>query len=576
MSLTVRSVLKLQPFAQARVLAGARGLDRVVQRVDVVEVPDVRGWLRGGELLVTTGYAMKDDVRLQLNLIEEMARRGSAGLAIKVQRYIKQLSPQVTALADELNVPVIDMPPDIPHSDITTPVLSQLLSRQTVLLERTADIHRKLTEVVLKGGGMEAIAQHLANALGRAVLIEDETLRVLAAALPTRGRSPSGAHLARLEEWSTERQLEVKGLSQRLREAADGRQVVSVAADGAASPARLIAPIVVDDELVGYVTLVGGRHPPGELERLAVEQASIVATLEVAKKRAVQEARGRLQADAVQDLILRNFESPELMVRRARAFNWDITRLDTAVLVDIDQFQRLYLAREERLQESQVQSLKRRLLTVVQDVVARWDARSVTAVQSDNIVVLTRATDQGQGAATKLKELAHEIRREVAARVPPLTVSVAIGRPHEPVVGLATSYREARQALRIGRIVFEGEGVFHYTDLGLYRLLFDPGRLRELEAYYQETLAPLDAYDRRHGTHFSETLERYVENDGNALRTAEELFVHRNTLGYRLRRIENILGVDLSQPDTRLALLLAFKVKRILIGETRLQQGAEG
>ena len=574
MSLTVRAVLKLQPFQEARLLAGARGLDRVVRRVDVVEVPDVRGWLRGGELLVTTGYAIKEDVRLQLNLIEEMARQGSAGLVIKVQRYIKQLSPEVTALADRLHIPVIDLPVHIPHSDVTMPVLSQLLSHQTVLLQRTADIHRKLTEVVLKGGGMDAIAQNLANAVGRAVLIEDEMLRVMAAALPTRRRPSDGLSRARLEDWRSERQMESSGLHRHLREAANRRQVVVLPAHNGFPP-RVIAPIVVDDELVGYVTLVGGREPPGELDRLAVEQASIVAALEVAKKRAVDEARARLEADAVQDIISRNFESLELMVRRARAFNWDITRLDTVVVVDIDQFQRLYLAREGRSQEAEVQALKRRLLAIVQDVVSRWDPWGVTAAQSDSVVVLTRAVDHGQGAVARLKQLGHEIRREVAARVSPLTVSVGIGRAHAPVVGLATSYREARQALRIGRIVFEGEAVFHYADLGLYRLLFDPGRLGDLEAYYQETLAPLDAYDQRHGTRFSETLERYVENDGNAVRTAEELFVHRNTLGYRLRRIENILGVDLSQPGVRLSLLLAFKVKRILVGETRLQQGPD-
>ncbi|MBO8142568.1 MAG: PucR family transcriptional regulator ligand-binding domain-containing protein [Firmicutes bacterium] len=572
MGLTIRAVLKIQPFTEARLLAGERGVDRVVERVDVVEVPDVRGWLRGGELLVTTGYSIKDDVRLQLNLIEEMYLRGSAGLVIKLQRYIKELSPEVIALADRYDIPIIDVPPHLPHSDITTPVLTQLLSRQTVLLQRTADIHRKLTGVVLKGEGMDAIAQHLADAVERAVLIEDEMVRVLAAAVPSRWRQAEGMTRTRVEEWRSERGLGAHGLDPYLQGAAKRRNVVCVPAQGSA-PLRVIAPIIVDDDVAGYVTLVGGRKAPGELDMLAVEQASIVAALEMVKKRAVEEARGRLQADAIQDIISSNFESPDLMVRRARALNWDITRLNTAVVVDIDRFQRLYLAGDKTLKEAEIQAIKRRLLDVVREVLSRWDPGGVTAAQSDNIVILTCARDQGDGAIAGTKELGQEIRRQVAARVPPITVSVGIGRPHAPVVGLAKSYREARQALRIGRIVFADEGVFHYDDLGLYRLLFDPGRLRDLEAYYRETLAPLDEYDQRHGTHFSETLQRYVENDGNAVRTAEELFVHRNTLGYRLRRIENILGIDLSQPDARLNLLLAFKVKRILAGETRLNQG---
>src|SRR5690606_33419409 len=158
-------VLRLEPFKDAKVLAGHEGLHRRVEREDVAEVPGLEGWGRGGELMGPCGYAVKDEIEKPVALVETLARGNSAGLVLKVQRYLKKVDPQVLAVADRLRLPLIDLPPWVPFTDVTVPVLSSLLAEKTVLLERILKIHGALTGVVLEGGGMKAIAETLAEAV---------------------------------------------------------------------------------------------------------------------------------------------------------------------------------------------------------------------------------------------------------------------------------------------------------------------------------------------------------------------------------------------------------------------------
>ena len=102
----------------------------------------------------------------------------------------------------------------------------------------------------------------------------------------------------------------------------------------------------------------------------------------------------------------------------------------------------------------------------------------------------------------------------------------------------------------------------YFGDLSVFRLLFQLQDSHELEAFCREALGPLLDYEG--GGDLLETLEAYCERLGNLTQTAEKLFIHRNSLLYRMERISQIAGLDLNNPDTRLAVHLAPKVRKML------------
>jgi purine catabolism regulator len=103
----------------------------------------------------------------------------------------------------------------------------------------------------------------------------------------------------------------------------------------------------------------------------------------------------------------------------------------------------------------------------------------------------------------------------------------------------------------------------YFGDLGVYRLLSLLLETAELRSFYRETLGEL-ADERYANEEFITTLETFFEEHGNLSQTANKLHVHRNTLLYRMERIGQIGGFDLENPETRLAVHLALKIRRLL------------
>src|SRR5262245_13254710 len=180
--LRVREVLEAPCLANARVLAGQAGLDRLVQRLNVMEVPDILPWVKPHELLLTTGYPLRDDPTALVRLVAELDDRGLAALAIKLHRYLDEVPEGLLAEADRRAFPVIEFPQGVGFDDVLNEVLGTLLNRQAALAARSEEVHRALVSVVLDGGDLNDLAAELATILGGPVLVTTPDGRVVAQA----------------------------------------------------------------------------------------------------------------------------------------------------------------------------------------------------------------------------------------------------------------------------------------------------------------------------------------------------------------------------------------------------------
>jgi DNA-binding PucR family transcriptional regulator len=144
------------------------------------------------------------------------------------------------------------------------------------------------------------------------------------------------------------------------------------------------------------------------------------------------------------------------------------------------------------------------------------------------------------------------------------TVTVSLSRLATDAADLYRAGQEARLAANVGEA--EGARVLAFDDTGAYRLLLpamseDPA---ELERFYSETVEPLVAYDEQYETELVNTVETYLENDGNVAATAQQLFTHRHTIRYRLERARELCGHDVTSTEGREKLGLGLKSMRVL------------
>ncbi len=156
-----------------------------------------------------------------------------------------------------------------------------------------------------------------------------------------------------------------------------------------------------------------------------------------------------------------------------------------------------------------------------------------------------------------------ELSAAVAARLG-APVSVGVGRPIRGAEGIPDAFREAQGALTLGIRLFGPGRVTYFSDLGVHRLLLALDGAPELQTFSREMLGKLLAHDRRGDGELIRTLEAYFAGRNSPTEAAARLHLHRNTLLYRLRRIQAITGLDLEDSETRLALHLALRVGQVI------------
>ena len=160
--------------------------------------------------------------------------------------------------------------------------------------------------------------------------------------------------------------------------------------------------------------------------------------------------------------------------------------------------------------------------------------------------------------------LAGELQAVIAEMLPEISVSVGIGRPHRQLIDLRQSYYEASYAIKIRKLKGEPRVIASFDDLGSYGLLLGLQDTLSLEVFYDSVLGKLQEYDEQNSSDLVKSLACFLEANGHWGDAAEKLYVHRHTLRYRMKRVEEITGRDLNQSQDRMEFWLALKAKELI------------
>jgi DNA-binding PucR family transcriptional regulator len=188
--------------------------------------------------------------------------------------------------------------------------------------------------------------------------------------------------------------------------------------------------------------------------------------------------------------------------------------------------------------------------------------RPLVTSRGDDVVVLwPQARDDG---ALGPQEAADLIRRNVARGLPGRTVSVAAGSPCPDLQDCAGSFRMLRSGLELARRQGHHDRTVTLPALGIYGLLLQLDEPEQLSRFAQQTLAPLREYDAAKHTDLLDTLAAYLAHNMSTAQTAAALYLHPNTVGQRLKRIEAVLGLSLAQPEALVQLKAALMADDVL------------
>jgi len=421
--------------------------------------------------------------------------------------------------------------------DAQQALLTILVNQRAALMERGVRVHTQLSQLAAQGEGLESLAAAMSDLSSRGILVQDKRLVVLA-------HQPSPT-LAGIWDDILVQLCEPDSLPEVLRDRkAAGRQAVIVTQTLPGGLARQIATISVGEVARGYLSQVGMEGELDALDQLVIEQGAMVCAVEMARAKAVREAEKRLKGDLLTAL-LQDDLSPRDAGLWVLAMGLDLEHAHVALRFAWD---------------AAAPPSRRRLETLVNGEATRRGLKMIVNSMGSEVACICEVSTANNRPNTAI-EFAEAVSSQGVQENQHIPIRCGIGRPALELSDWRQSFRQAGQALELARRFGEMKPLF-YPDLSVYRLLLQIEPSPELSAFQEEILGGLLAHDNAED--LIRTLEAYFEHNGNLSQTAQALYIHRNTLMYRMSRIGSITGLNLEDPRARLAVQLALNIYRMM------------
>jgi len=536
--LTLARLLQERLLRGARVLGGQDLLDRPVRWCHAFR--DVE-WDGDADLATVVVLADADELGP-----EQWATLARGGCAAVLVRSTGDGRPATVPSSGTDGLVLVQVPASVQRRAIVELVATLSLAHQTHVLQYGQRVHSTLAQLMHRGAGITALCNRLARLSGCSVAVVGNDLHLLGFDPGPGGLDPNAvtAALRAAEERlgaltagdHGSRSIAVLDLLVR------GHRVVCVA-----------GAIKLVDQRDGWVMLIDDDEDVTDHDlaehRSAVEQAVTIVGTELLRVRGLERAEERARGNFVHALLHSHFSNRADLVARASHYGFDVNGRYGVVVAHSGG---LIARGDSPVKLAEMAREAARLL-------AGPRGETLTAVVGDLIAVVRPVSEVQRGqpdpALTELRDYATTLARRLEQRTQ-RPMLVAFGRPTTGATTITESYREARVALDL-RQRLNVEGVCGFADLRVDSVLLELAQQQQGREFAVEILDPLRT--ERDGS-LVEVVRTFVEVGGNVNEAARRLSVHRNTMLYKLDRINRLLQRDIRHPDTQFTVWLALRL----------------
>lgn len=533
-------MLGLPGLEGLRLAAGNEGIGREISDVNMMDNPDTFDWLLPGELVLTTGYIFRDDADYQHRLIGELVRRGCSGFGMKIQRFFAEIPAVILNEGNRLGFPVVEIPYRYSLAEVSRLVSTEIFGHGDVNLRRALQAHDQWMQLLIDGGSPRDIAEQLTGSLRRAAFVLDSAGRLIYAA----GLRQLPSSQARwLKPAYQETIFGDRFVDQIPQGVGMFRKSIQIELPDQMVPGGMVCqvvPAISARQVYGYIVVPHGDEPLTALDHAALGQAATLIALDRIRAQQVEAAEHRRRGDFFADLVGGRIHSVHGLRQQAVRFG----------LTPLKQYSCLVIDGTDQMPDAwEVAALAADGREAV-FFVAEGRPAALLPVADDEPPRFTRR---------RLLELANAMAGKIRADNPSVNPVIGIGNAAR-LLTINRSYHEAVRAIDMHKALAEDRPSIHYRDLLVYRVLDRKAEEADIDAFLEAVLGPLLEHDRLRKTSLIDTLRVYYRHGGRPGATAEALFVHRNTLQYRMRKIRDLLQSDPDRAEESLEIQLAIKL----------------
>ncbi|MBR0163627.1 MAG: PucR family transcriptional regulator [Lachnospiraceae bacterium] len=521
---TIEELLTLPAFRDCTVVAGSKGLGHRVCGVNLSDTPDYHKWLTKDEIMATTCFSIHNDSQAIESFVSNVYKRGLSGIFIKPKQYLGSIPRVMKEQADAYDLPLIELPDTVRLSGIVKAVFDEITKRETDVLRQSLAVNRTLIRTILDGADLDDIARMISEQTGASVMITDTV----------NGR----------------RALCIAKSDQEVFREADEEKTAQIITDSAVP-----FPLQAEGASFGQIYFYGEASASDMDETLLTQLLSVIP-LEISARQSKNEARRRELSAFIRHL----FSDPitDMAWEESRALEYGLRPKDAYVV--------LLLKLEELRTNNGNSGLFQRALFIggLKNVFARRGYELQVVERTDQIVFIAGIRPENE----RMQELALAIKRMFADAINQyhlLRLTGGLSASNRGIAGLVNGIRQAEVCMK----VTESLGIRYicFEDMGILRMVYSDNPEYAISRFLHEVLRDLLDAGQPRNVELMTTLESYLRNGGNVRQVSKDLYTHYNTVSYRLKKIEEITGADLRDPDDRFLLDLALRLIRITSGQ---------
>lgn len=543
MGITVQEIVNLPIFNTTRVITGIDILDqRKVDWVSAIEGP-VENFVREHEFVLTTGMGAENDANLLYEFVKDVYESGASALGIAIGRYIFDIPDEIIDFADKKRFVLIELPWELRFADIQRETMKVINQRQERFSEKARNTQKTLIDFVIQGKDLSEIIQYVEKELGFTIVFADRRGRLK----PANGDAEEIIRLWYTLEGNDE--FTMDELSFHHIRTVPYKDVFLVKKEITSDSKSLAEGYFIiclrDQELLTSSVLQ-------VLDSLAAATA-----LWISREDAIVKTEIRLRNEFIGGLA----KTPSIRLdknvqSRAKLYGYN---LNVPYLCLVGYSENLDELNEGQYDDQEL-GFKSIIYYIEEEV--RYAATVVGkyaafSFDNDRLIIFLESRNEEQSSFHHFLDL---VDKRLHALIPGVLFSWGIGMHHDGLMQFHESYKKANAALDLGLKQKKPGDRISFDDTKLNRLLLHLANNPEIKDITLSTLAPLIEYEEKRGMDLIDTFIAYDNQNGNVSQAARILNLHRQSLLYRLKKIESLTNLSLDNPDDVFLLNISIKV----------------
>ncbi|ASN06737.1 PucR family transcriptional regulator [Virgibacillus necropolis] len=541
---TLNDLFILDGMKECTVLAGHRGLTRNVKFVNISDTPDVIQFLDKNHLLLTTGYGFQDDTQRMCDLIKQMHALNCTGIIIKVNRFLKKLPDEVKLLADDLAFPIIDLPTDQTLGDLSRHILNYLNDHEAEQLYYALHVQKEFSDMMIKGYSLNSLVEQLGHFLARPTILFNH-----------RGEKMAQSHDFRMDSMKIVEQEIIQKIKEDLNAV---REESSFEIPSREHQLITSFPVQSKRQYPSMLVIVDSSTLPYPSSQMAIEQAGNVISFTLIKEQAIDENSRLLKNNFFADLIEMRIHSDEEILSRANYYGIEANMDNICIVCTVDAEGNNY--ENLQLYEKKVGELHNNIYDQLEDEIINGKMDATLFTKEKYFVMLLQFSHYTE---TEIKIVTEFIERSQSNIQGDYSVSFGVSNPTQSLSDIPIAYQEAVEAINNGYDMKMTGFINFYKTKEIKELLNAIPR-KDLKSLYENTLKSLAYPKTKEDLELVKTIETYLNCQCEISDTSRKLYIHRNTVKYRIKKTEELLNCSFQDPVDSLRVRVALVIGSIL------------